>query len=191
MIRIIGGRWRGQKLNIVKLDALRPTGDRVKEMLFNWLAPFIVNSRCLDVFSGTGALGIEALSRGARHVTFIELHRRASQQIVEHLQMLKAVDKAQVICKDALAVLSTDIKVPYDLIFLDPPFAKDCLTEVLQLLMHHGYIHTKTRIYVEQPKAQKNLFLPAHWYVFKEKTLGQVCARLIQMDENFSSAKHT
>lgn len=180
-IRIIAGAWRGRKLQVLTLDGLRPTGDRVKEMLFNWLTADIVHSRCLDVFAGTGSLGLESLSRGASSVTFIEANPRACQQLKQHVQTLNATDKASVYAQDALTYLTRRAQAPFDVIFLDPPFAKDCIAEVLTLLQDNYYLHTQTKIYIEQPVSDNPHTLPSSAQVIKEKVIGQVLCRIIQI----------
>ena len=122
-IRIISGRWRGRKLSVLDQQGLRPTGDRVKEMLFNWLAPCIAGSHCLDAFAGTGGLGLECLSRGAEHVTFLETNRRVAQQYTLNPR-LSTHDRT--ISTRRIRGLRQHIVFRFD--FLDPPFEDDCLS---------------------------------------------------------------
>ena len=121
MIRLISGQWRGRKLPVHDVDGLRPTTDRVKETLFNWLAAEVRASRCLDVFAGSGSLGFEALSRYASYVMMIEKEPKAARQLQLNLQTLQC-SQAQVICRDALQVLQAGCSGPFELVFLGPPF---------------------------------------------------------------------
>ncbi|NND64705.1 MAG: 16S rRNA (guanine(966)-N(2))-methyltransferase RsmD [Gammaproteobacteria bacterium] len=123
-IRIIGGRWRSRQLEVIDAPGLRPTSDRVRETLFNWLAPVIEGSRCLDLFAGTGALGLEALSRGAAHCTFVEQSRPVAATLKNHIATLKADDYSQLVQTNANNFLATT-NDKFDIIFLDPPFTDD------------------------------------------------------------------
>lgn len=129
-LRIIGGEWRGRKLHFPDAPNLRPTPDRVRETVFNWLASMIHGARVLDLFAGSGALGLEALSRGAAFTTFVDSHKKVTQTLQEHLALLNAKDKAEVLSMDGVKFLShakflnTEAKV-YDLVFLDPPYHLD------------------------------------------------------------------
>ncbi|SUJ06113.1 Ribosomal RNA small subunit methyltransferase D [Shewanella morhuae] len=120
-VRIIGGQWRSRRLPIQDLDGLRPTPDRVRETLFNWLANSVVNARVLDCFGGSGALALESLSRYANYAKIIELQRGAALQLKENLQTLKC-DKAEVLNADTLMVLQQGCDQGFDLVFIDPPF---------------------------------------------------------------------
>lgn len=121
-IRIIGGQWRGRKLPVRDSEGLRPTTDRVRETLFNWLMPVIRDANCLDCFAGSGALGIEALSRYAASATLIELDKHNARQLSENLAQLK-IHNAQVINANTLTYLANS-GTPFDVVFLDPPFIK-------------------------------------------------------------------
>ena len=146
-IRIIGGAWRGRRLPVAVAEGLRPTPDRVRETLFNWLAPRIEGARCLDLFAGTGALGLEALSRGAAHVQFVERDRQAIASLRAALDTLVAGARATLVQGDALA-LTLSPPAP-DIVFIDPPFAAElhgpALDRVLAALPGHA------QIYVEYP----------------------------------------
>jgi len=129
-IRIIAGKYKGRKLPVLMAEGLRPTTDRVKETVFNWLMPYISQANCLDCFAGSGSLGFEALSRGADQVTLVELNRSAVKQLLDNKALLKA-DNLTVIHSDALVFLKEDFlkpssassdSKPFDLVFLDPPF---------------------------------------------------------------------
>lgn len=136
-IRIIGGQWRGRKLPVPDSPGLRPTTDRVRETLFNWLAPVMVDAHCLDCFAGSGALGLEALSRYAAQATLLEMDRAVSQQLQKNLATLKA-NNARVVNTNTLAFLSQP-GTPHHVVFVDPPFRKGLLEETLQLLETQGW----------------------------------------------------
>lgn len=177
-IRIIAGKHRGRKLPVVMADGLRPTTDRIKETVFNWLMPYVNGSTCLDCFSGAGSLGFEAYSRGAQSVTLVELNKAASQQLKVNKQLLKA-DKVEVLNTDALIFLQKPTK-KYDLVFIDPPFRKDLATQAVTLLAKGG-LAEQAIIYIEIEKELDNLVLPENWQLLKEKSAGQVSYRLYKV----------
>ena len=170
-LRIIGGQWRGRRLSFVAEAGLRPTLDRYRETLFNWLMFDVEGARCLDLFAGSGALGLEALSRGARHVDFVDASPQAAQSIRQHLQTL-ACTQAQVHQQPAEAWLkqqATAAVEPYDLIFLDPPFHQDLLQPCLYRLEYQGFIKPATKLYLEAESDFQPNRLPEHWHVLKKK----------------------
>ncbi|CRL62225.1 MULTISPECIES: 16S rRNA (guanine(966)-N(2))-methyltransferase [Proteus] len=175
-IRIIGGKWRGRKLPVLDSQGLRPTTDRVKETLFNWLMPVIQDARCLDCFAGSGGLGIEALSRYARETTFIEYERPVAQQITANLALLNA-DNGHVIQDSALSFLAKQ-GTPYNVVFLDPPFHKGMLSDTVQLLENNGWLAQDCYIYIEEEVKAQTYTLPIHWTLHREKIAGQVAYRL-------------
>ncbi|MDH3353926.1 MAG: 16S rRNA (guanine(966)-N(2))-methyltransferase RsmD [Chromatiales bacterium] len=171
--RIIGGEWRGRKFKFPDIEAIRPTPDRVRETLFNWLQPHILGAKCLDLFSGSGAVGLEALSRGAARVTFVEQDRNAVTAIKSHLQLLKG--NGEVCQREALSYLEGGAEsTPFDLIFLDPPFGKGLIAKVSQLLEESRLIHEKTVIYLESEQPITADVLPSGFYIDREKQAGQV-----------------
>jgi 16S rRNA (guanine966-N2)-methyltransferase len=170
-IRIIGGQLRNSRLDVPDLPGLRPTAERVRETLFNWLAPVIAGARCLDLCAGTGALGIEALSRGAASVQFVERDARAAQALRDNLARLKA-SGGQVAAIDALAFLQ-GAGQPYGLVFLDPPFALGMWEALAQRLEQGGWLARGAWIYVESPRGTV-LSLPDSWAVHREGTAGEV-----------------
>jgi 16S rRNA (guanine966-N2)-methyltransferase len=172
-LRIIGGTWRGRKLAFDPAPGLRPTPDRVRETLFNWLAPTIQGARCLDLFAGTGALGFEALSRGATTVVFVDTSRRATKAIEKSAQVLDAAG-AIVHCTDAEDYLRAARDESFDIVFLDPPFADDRLDELCRLIDELGLLAPGARVYLEQDRAKPGITLPEHWQLFKDKTAGNV-----------------
>ncbi|MGL5948183.1 MAG: 16S rRNA (guanine(966)-N(2))-methyltransferase RsmD [Aeromonas sp.] len=179
-VRIISGQWRGRKLPVKDVEGLRPTTDRVKETIFNWLAADVRGARCLDVFAGSGGLGFEALSRYAAHVTLLERDKLASEQLKKNLQVL-ASTQAEVIQTDALTWLDTRaVDAPFDLVFLDPPFRRELLAQACQSLEARGWLAPEALIYIEREKEFTDLTLPAHWQLLKDKTAGQVTYQLYQ-----------
>lgn len=170
-LRIIGGAWRGRRIRFPDRAGLRPTPDRVRETLFNWLQPWIAGSRCLDVFAGSGALGLEALSRGAAHVVFVESDLVAAQALRENLQRLGAAH-AEVHVADARHYLA-QVPEPFDIVFLDPPFQSPLLAETATRLEANGWIKPGGLIYIEAHKRQAPE-LPPTWEVLRAKNAGQV-----------------
>ncbi|NWA59409.1 16S rRNA (guanine(966)-N(2))-methyltransferase [Pantoea sp. B9002] len=180
-IRIIGGQWRGRKLPVPDSAGLRPTTDRVRETLFNWLAPDIQEARCLDCFAGSGALGLEALSRYAASATLLELERSVAQQLSQNLQTLRAT-QAKVVQTNTLQWLSQPGE-PFDVVFVDPPFRKGLLQETLTLLEQNGWLAAEALIYVESEVENGAPVAPANWDLYREKIAGQVAYRLYQRQQ--------
>jgi 16S rRNA (guanine966-N2)-methyltransferase len=179
-IRIISGFWKGRKLPVHDAEGLRPTIDRVKETLFNWLATDIPQARCLDLFAGSGSLGFEAASRQAEQVTMIEKNPAAFQQLRKNQQTLSAT-QLQIIQSDALLYLAqTPPEGPYDIVFIDPPFRQGLLEETLRLLESKQWLHEQGMIYIESEKEWPVTDIPASWQLYREKNAGQVCYRLYQ-----------
>ncbi|ELY7489825.1 16S rRNA (guanine(966)-N(2))-methyltransferase [Cronobacter turicensis] len=175
-IRIIGGQWRGRKLPVPDSPGLRPTTDRVRETLFNWLAPYLVGARCLDCFAGSGALGLEALSRYAADATLLEMERGVAQQLQKNLATLKS-SAAKVVNTNTLIFLSQNGE-PHDIVFVDPPFRKGLLEETLNLLETRGWLAPQALIYVESEVENGLPPVPASWQLHREKVAGQVAYRL-------------
>ncbi|MET4756726.1 16S rRNA (guanine(966)-N(2))-methyltransferase RsmD [Endozoicomonas sp. NE40] len=177
-IRIIAGDWRGRKLPVADLPGLRPTSDRVRETVFNWLAPYIPGARVLDCFSGTGALSLEALSRGAKEAVMLEMATPAVKTLKSNLSLLKA-DNGQVMGTNTLQFLSKPCPEPFDVIFLDPPFRQGMLEETCRLLQDNGYLHEQTILYIEVEKELDPLPVPQGWQLLKSKQAGQVSFNLL------------
>lgn len=175
-IRIIGGKWRGRKLPVRDSEGLRPTTDRIKETLFNWLMPIIRDSRCLDCFAGSGALGFEALSRFAEAVTFIELDKHNAQLLIENKARLQA-DNATVVNNNSLNFLS-QAGTPFEVVFIDPPFRKGLLNETIQLLEKNQWLAEESWVYVESEAESPLTDIPTNWQLHREKIAGQVAYRL-------------
>jgi len=171
-IRIIGGSLRNSRLEVPNLPGLRPTPERVRETLFNWLAPTIEGTRCLDLCAGTGALGIAALSRGAASVQFVERDARAARALRQNLERLKVAAAASVTAVDAQPFLN-GLPQPVDLVFLDPPFALDLWSALAQQLEQGGWLTKAATIYVECPQGSVPL-LPPNWYTHKNGRAGEV-----------------
>lgn len=177
-IRIIAGKYRGRKLPVLMAEGLRPTTDRVKETVFNWLMPYVHDSVCLDCFSGSGSLGFEAASRGAGTVTFLEMNKQAAQQLQKNSDLLNA-EHVNVEHTDALQYLTKPADTKYDLVFIDPPFRKGLVEQSAQLL-NNGWLTDSALIYVEMESENTQQCVPNNWQLLKEKVAGQVVYRLYQ-----------
>ena len=178
LLRVIGGQWRGRRLAFPELPGLRPTPDRVRETLFNWLAPVLPGARCLDLFAGSGALGIEALSRGAGEVVFVEYQPLAARMLRDNLASLHAT-AARVEQADALHWLRAPA-APFTIVLLDPPFAEQLLEPACAALEHGGWLTTPAWIYLEAAAAAPAPVWPAQWTLHREKTAGAVTYRLLR-----------
>ncbi|HEV2621313.1 MAG TPA: 16S rRNA (guanine(966)-N(2))-methyltransferase RsmD [Frateuria sp.] len=170
-IRIIGGTLRNSRLDVPDLPGLRPTPERVRETLFNWLAPVLAGVRALDLCAGTGALGIEALSRGAASVRFVERDPRAAQALRQNLARLKAAGGVVAVA-DAQAFLEGPSE-PFGLVFMDPPFAADLWAPLARRLEDNGWLAPQAWIYVESPRDHVPV-LPRHWALHREGRAGEV-----------------
>jgi len=171
MLRIIAGRWRGRRFRFPALD-IRPTPDRVRETLFNWLQPRIEGAHCLDLFAGSGALGLEALSRGAASVMFVEQQRAAATALERLLHEWQAVG-ATVLCASAMRYLEGGAAGRFDVVFLDPPFAAELLTPSAAAL-EHGWLRPDARIYLEHARRESTPAVPARWRELRAGTAGEV-----------------
>ena len=183
-LRIIGGRWRGRKLLFPAVEGLRPTPDRVRETLFNWLQTTIGGTRCLDLFAGSGALGFEAASRGADKVILVEQNRQAVDQLRNHVQTLSAI-QCSVVKQSAQQYLLGDPD-PFDVVFIDPPYSADLWTECAQQLVQGGWLKKGTQIYLECPRRNTLPELPEQWDLVREKVAGDIKYYLFvnQADKN-------
>lgn len=179
-IRIISGQWRGRKLPVMNVQGLRPTTDRNKETLFNWLMAHTQDSLCLDAFAGSGGLGFEALSRYAKHVTFIELDKKVARNLQQNLITLKATENsANVLCGDALDYLN-QLNDEFDLIFLDPPFNQNLVPKAVEGIEQGGLLAKDGLIYIECETQNAQYSVPSQWRLLKETQTSQVTARLYQ-----------
>jgi len=182
-IRIIAGQWRGRKLPVQDLQGLRPTTDRVKETLFNWLATDIRDSRCLDLFAGSGSLGFESLSRGSRQTWMLETNPQAARQLQENVTRLNAGERARIIQTDSVSFLN-DTGEPFDIVFIDPPFRQELVADVCRRLEDNGWLADEALIYIEHESELDALPLPANWQPYKGKQAGQVCYQLFLRQAN-------
>lgn len=171
-LRIIGGRWRGTRLHFPAVEAIRPTPDRVRETLFNWLAPTIGGARCLDLYAGSGALGLEALSRGAREVVFVDRDARIGAYLRETLARLKSPD-GKVLVGDSQQWLA-ETPGPFDVVFLDPPFGAGLLPGLLAELGVPGRLSPQALVYIESEAEAGEPALPAGWGLHRTGRAGKV-----------------
>jgi 16S rRNA (guanine966-N2)-methyltransferase len=176
-IRIVGGRWGGQRISIDAESDIRPTGDRVRETLFNWLTPVIDGMSCLDLFAGSGALGLEALSRGASEAWFVERNRAAADALEQVLERLDCAS-ATVVNSDARIFLERSPN-RFNLVFLDPPFSGIDM-ENLCTLLGQGWLQERAFVYFEMNKRSHLPALPPGWDVFREKVAGDVRFALVR-----------
>ena len=180
-LRIVAGKWRSRLLPVADEPGLRPTSERIRETLFNWLAASIEGSRCLDLFAGTGALGLEALSRGAGEVVFVETSARAARVLQESVNTLAATG-ARLHKADAFNYLQGEPQ-PFDIVFLDPPFAADLLEDLCRLLDEGDWLADGARVYLEQDRDHPLPELPGGWTVLNDKTAGQVRYALVTVKD--------
>lgn len=180
-IRIIGGQWRGRKLPVLAAEGLRPTTDRVKETLFNWLQGRIANRRCLDLFAGSGSLSFEALSHQADYVVALEKFAKAASQLKENQQRLNIPQsQLDVRCVDTLKFLQQRPEQGFDLVFMDPPFRKNMIVPCCELLIHQGWLNAGAWVYIESEQEFDELSVP--WQLYREKSVGQVISRLYRFE---------
>ncbi|OUS22799.1 16S rRNA (guanine(966)-N(2))-methyltransferase RsmD ['Osedax' symbiont bacterium Rs2_46_30_T18] len=178
-VRIIGGQWRSRKLPFPDIEGLRPTPDRVRETLFNWIQAAVPGAECLDLFAGSGALGFEALSRGAKSCTFVDLAQASCQSLRDNIALLNTTS-ANVVQQDAISWLkqptaTADKANKYHIVFLDPPFNKNHLQGICQLLLDQQMLHDNALIYIE---SEPGAALQCPWTMHREKISGQVHYRL-------------
>lgn len=172
-LRIIGGEWRSRQFNFPMAHGLRPTPNRVRETLFNWLAPHVEGAKVLDLFAGSGALYLEALSRGASMALALDLNGAAVASLRQHLDTLRC-GNGQLLQADALRYLENQPATPFDLVFLDPPFSQNLLLPACALLEEKGWLAPNAWIYTESETSPSGLGLPLNWRLHREKKAGQV-----------------
>ncbi|AEF20160.1 16S rRNA (guanine(966)-N(2))-methyltransferase RsmD [Pseudomonas fulva] len=172
-LRIIAGQWRSRQFAFPMAHGLRPTPNRVRETLFNWLAPYVEAARVLDPFAGSGALFLEALSRGAGSALALDLNPAAVTSLRGHLATLRC-ENGQVLQSDALAYLQNQPATPFDLVFLDPPFSQDLLLPACTLLEERGWLADDAWVYTESEQVPSSLGMPANWRLHREQKAGQV-----------------
>ncbi len=176
-LRIIAGRWRSRKLAFPDQSDLRPTPDRVRETLFNWLQTGLAGRRCLDLFAGSGALGFEAASRGAAEVVMVENSPEAASALARNIELLEA-GSVELVVADALAWLTNYDQPGFDIVFLDPPFSKGLLGRCCQLLEDGQALAGDAKIYIEHAVGDNAFVVPDAWRCLKSKTAGQVAYKL-------------
>lgn len=183
-VRIIGGRWRGRKLAFPDAEGLRPTGDRIRETLFNWLMPVLPGARCLDLFAGSGALGFEALSRGAASCVFVERHPAALRQLEQSRTLLGATPGAVIVSADSAGWIDS-ANGCFDIVFIDPPFAAPGMDPAVLVhrLASRELLSPAAMVYVEQPHSVAAA-LPEGFHLHRQQRAGQVSASLWQRQQN-------
>ena len=180
-VRIIGGGWRGRRVNFPDVPGLRPTPDRVRETLFNWLQHAVAGARCLDLFAGSGALGLEALSRGATTLVFVEQAVAAARALQEQLIRFGGSAKARVVEMGAARYLRTPAPA-FDIVFLDPPYGRDALAEYIPMLDAGNWLNVGGLVYLENEKTAGVPALPPHWELLKSKAAGEVGYHLARVN---------
>ena len=180
-LRIIAGRWRGRRLTFAPVPGLRPTPDRVRETLFNWLSPVIAGKRCLDLYAGSGALGLEAASRGAGEVLLVDSNPTVTGMLQQQVQLLEA-GQVRVLQADAGVYLRGQSRT-WDVVFLDPPFREYHLDGAIGQLEAGGWLSADAWIYLEAER-QQTLELPPNWAVHRSKMAGQVAYYLVRRTGN-------
>jgi 16S rRNA (guanine966-N2)-methyltransferase len=176
-LRIIGGQWRSRKLSFTPADGLRPTSDRVRETVFNWLTPHLSEARCADLFAGSGALGLEALSRGAEQCDFVDTSARVNQEIDANLGLLGASSQGRCFRGSAQQYLA-QLQSPLDLVFIDPPFGRDMIQATCHQLAETQLLARESLVYIECGSTEQISGLPESWQLHREKTAGGVSYRL-------------
>lgn len=172
-LRIIGGQWRSRQLQFQEVEGLRPTPARVRETLFNWLQRDIVGSRCLDLFAGSGALGVEAASRGAAQVVQVESDAQACRFLHRNREALQAT-QIQIVQQEVMRFLAIGEVVPFNVVFLDPPFHKGLAAQTCHWLEDKGWLAPYSKIYVEVERSLAFSGFPEQWQLLKEQTAGDV-----------------
>jgi len=180
LLRIIGGAWRGRRIHFAAVEAIRPTPDRVRETLFNWLQMDVAGSRCLDLYAGSGALGLEALSRGASRVVFVEVDSGATRQLAQTLQDLRC-DRGAVVTADVKRYLAGSAE-PFDIVFADPPYADHALAEICGRIDQGGWLRPGGLAYLEDAAAAGPPVLPPGWTLLRSKRAGAVGYHLARRD---------
>jgi len=177
-VRIIGGDWRGRRLQVADVPGLRPSGDRCRETLFNWLQPWTVAADCADLFAGTGALGFEAASRGAASVLMIEKHPLAQEVLRHSIEQLQAV-QVNLHGGGAMSMMEGFKADSFDIVFVDPPFDSNLAGLVMERLDKTGCVRRGGFVYIESP-AQKGVAPPPGWRVWRDQQIGEVRMQLFR-----------
>lgn len=175
-IRIIGGLFRGRKVSVPLIDGLRPTPNRVRETLFNWLAPHLLGAYCLDCFGGSGALSFEAISRGAASVTMLENSRDAVSSVKKISAGLK-ITALNIVYVDALQWLTFTSPTPFDIVFIDPPFHQGLIDPCCALLESRGWLKPDAFVYIEHEHGL-SISVPSAWQCHRTQRAGEVSCTL-------------
>ncbi|HTM64334.1 MAG TPA: 16S rRNA (guanine(966)-N(2))-methyltransferase RsmD [Gammaproteobacteria bacterium] len=179
-VRIIAGQWRSRRLKVPDIKDLRPTPDRVRETLFNWLSQMIAGARCLDLFAGSGVLGFEALSRGASKVVMVDESSEVVELLREQLQLFHAENGEVVRAK-----IPGQLKLaeePFDIVFVDPPYQSGLLLPVCKYLEEQKFLADGAYIYLEAAETIKDNDLPLGWHIIKSSKAGQVAFHLVKRE---------
>lgn len=179
-LRIVGGDHRGRRLHFPDARGLRPTADRVRETLFNWLQGEVYGRKVLDLFAGSGALGLEALSRGATSATFVERARPVADQLRQNIELLGLQEQARVETLEAARFLDRAPTGQFDLVFVDPPFADQLMQGICERLEASGVLNSPAWIYLERDSSQPWPELPTGWILHREGRAGQAAFRLVR-----------
>jgi len=179
-LRIIGGDWRSRKLRFPDAGGVRPTPARTRETLFNWLSFHLAGSDCLDLFAGSGALGLEALSRGASSATLVDHTPALAKALRDNLRLLKS-DGGEVVCSDVESYLRQRSRPPFDIVFMDPPFRQGWLEKLFPLLEKQAWIKPGGWVYVEHESELPTPAGPVCWHLHRQKSAGQVTYSLFRV----------
>ena len=179
-VRIIAGQFRSRRLSFTDAAGLRPTPDRVRESVFNWLQAYLPGAVCMDLFAGTGVMGFESLSRGAQQVTFIEKQASAVSSLRHNAETLKVSDQVEIRQGDTLQILPTLPVASVDIVFADPPYGQGLIAKCLQSLHNHPVLKPGGLLYVEQESTLPAPDSTPEWCLLKDKQAGQVGYYLMQ-----------
>lgn len=185
-VRIIGGLHKRRLISFVDADGLRPTPDRLRETLFNWLTGYLQDARVLDLCAGSGVLGFESISRGAAHATLLEFVKSQAQQLTLSAQTLGISTQVQIVHTDALDYLKNLNEGSFDIVFIDPPYAKDLWQPLLDLLLSKSILHRDSLIYLESDRVLDEILQPstlATLNIQKQAKVGQAYAYLLKLSD--------
>ena len=181
-VRIIAGQWRGRKIEFLNLKSVRPTPDRVRETLFNWLAPSIHNARCLDLFAGSGAMAFEALSRGAAYAVLVDNNARVCKKLQEQAKLLKA-NNAHIVHQEATRFIR-NTRDTFDIVFIDPPFASNLASTLVHTLSNSPILNTKATLYVEITVSKQLDIAETKWNIVRSGKTSQVRYALLEQSDH-------
>lgn len=179
-LRIIGGEWRSRVLRFPDAGGVRPTPSRIRETLFNWLNYHLAGSRCLDLFAGSGALGMEALSRGAAHTVLVDHTPALARALASNLTLLGST-RGEVRCQPVEQLLTQPPEQPFNILFMDPPFRQGWLERLIPLLETHQWVLPGSWIYMEYESERPAPAVPENWHLHRSKTAGQVTYSLYRI----------